>query len=88
MIEAGAGITPIVGLRLGASFAHGSYLTQSEQRAPAPDRQMTMAGIEGEYAFGYTKLSGEWLRDAFDTPGDSAIAYEWFVQGMQTLSAR
>ena len=90
VIEGGAGITPTIGLRLGLSFAHGAYLTSSELRPPphTGDRQMTMAGVEGEYAVGYTKISGELLRDAFETTGDSAIAYEWFVEGMQTLSPR
>ena len=88
MVEAGAGVTPMMGLRLGVSFAHGAYLTQRELVAPASDRQMTMVGMEGEYAFGYTKLSGELLRTAFDTAGDPAVAYEWFAQGTHTLSPR
>ncbi len=25
------------------------------------------SNLEGEYAFGHTKLSGEWTRDVFDT---------------------
>jgi hypothetical protein len=89
VLEGGAGITPAIGLRLGLSFAHGAYLTSSELARPtAGDRQMTMIGVEGEYAVAYTKISGELLRDTFETTGDPAIAYEWFVQGMQTLSPR
>lgn len=89
VIEGGAGLTPTIGLRLGVFFAHGAYLTQTELNGRAPDdRQMTMVGVEGEYAFGYTKISGELLRDTFETTGDPAIAYEWFVQGMQTLTPR
>jgi hypothetical protein len=88
VIEGGAGITPITGLRFGASLARGAYLTPRELIRSAGDRQLTMVGVEGEYAFGYTKLSGEMIRDSFETAGDPTTAYEWFVQGMHTLSPR
>jgi hypothetical protein len=89
VLEGGAGITPTIGLRLGLSFAHGAYLTRSELTGPAAgDRQMTMVGIESEYAVGYTKVSGELLRDAYATTAEPAVAYEWFVQGTRTLSPR
>ena len=50
---------------------------------------MTMAGGEGEWAFGGTKISGEILRTAFETfAATPSMAYEWFVQGQQTLTPR
>jgi hypothetical protein len=89
VVVAGAGVTPIIGLRVGASVAHGVYATSDEIRSPAPrGRTMTMAGGEGEWAFGGTKISGEILRNAFETSAGTSIAYEGFVQGMQTLSPR
>ena len=89
VIEAGAGITPKVGLRLGASFAHGNYATGDELKPAKPDgRMMTLVGLEGEYAFRYTKLTGEITRDSFETAAASATAYEWFIQGTQTLTPR
>jgi putative nucleotidyltransferase with HDIG domain len=51
-------------------------------------RAMTMAGGEGEWAFSGTKVSGEVLRTAFDRIAGTAVAYEWFFQGQQTLSPR
>ena len=85
----GAGITPITGLRLGASFAHGLYATPEEISVPVSQgRAMTMAGAEGEWAFAGTKVSGELLRTAFDTAAGTSAAYEWFVQGQQTLTPR
>jgi hypothetical protein len=33
-------------------------------------------------------LTGEIVRTAFETSTQTAVAYEWFVQGMQTLSPR
>jgi hypothetical protein len=85
----GAGITPVIGLRLGVSFARGDYATSEEVTGPTPSsRSVTMVGGEGEYAFGYTKISGEVVRSRFERSAGSAIAYEWFVQGLQTLSPR
>jgi hypothetical protein len=89
VVVVGGGLTPITGLRLGASFAHGLYATSGEITLPAsPGRAMTMAGAEGEWAFGGTKVSGELLRTAFETAASTSVAYEWFVQGQQTLSPR
>ena len=87
--EAGAGVTPVIGLRFGAAVAHGKYATASEVTIPSPDgRTMTMVGGEADYAFGYTRLTGEIIRTAFETSTETAVAYEWFVQGMQILSPR
>src|SRR5262249_33571356 len=38
--------------------------------------------------FGYTKLTGELTRTAFQTTSATAIAYEYFVQGTHTLTPR
>jgi hypothetical protein len=89
-VVAGAGVTPIVGLRLGVSAAHGPYATADEITggAPAVPRDATLAGVEGEYAVAYTVIRGEWMRTAFETTGSDAIAYEWFVQALQTIAPR
>ena len=44
--------------------------------------------IEAEYAVGHTRLSGEWVRDAFETEGATAVAGGFYVQGVQTLTPR
>lgn len=89
VIEAGAGVTPKIGLRLGVSLAHGDYATGSELKPVAPNgKMMTLAGVEGEYTFGYTKLSGELNHDTFQTALGDVVAYEWFLQGVQTLTPR
>ena len=86
---AGAGVTPVIGLRLGVSFARGDYATAAEVTGPAASsRSVAIIGGEGEYAFGYTKLSGEFVRSAFDRATGTAVAYEYFIQGMQTLTPR
>lgn len=85
----GAGITPRSGLRLGAAFAAGEYATTRELTRPAEDgRGLRMASFEGEYAFGYSKFSGEVVRDRLETASGTATAYTWFVQGAQTLTPR
>jgi hypothetical protein len=88
-IVAGGGVTPVIGLRLGVAAAHGIYATPSEITThPANGRAMTMVAGEGEWAFAGTKLNAEIVRTAFETSANAAVAYEWFVQGMQTLSPR
>jgi hypothetical protein len=99
-VVVGGGVTPIVGLRVGAAVAHGNYAVDGEitpyfGAPPAPfgpppsHLAMTMANVEAEWAFAGTKLAGEIVRTAFDTVQERALpAYEWFVQGQQTLTAR
>jgi hypothetical protein len=90
VFEAGAGVTPVIGLRLGMSFAHGVYLTSDELAPSLPpgNRTMTLAGFEGEYAVRYTKISGEVIHDTFTTPTGNVGATEWFIQATQTLTPR
>jgi hypothetical protein len=89
VFEAGAGVTPTAGLRLGGSVGHGRYATSEEVTRPASGGYvMTLVSSEVEYAFRYTKVTGEFVRSAFETSTVSAIGYEWFVQGIQTLSPR
>jgi hypothetical protein len=90
VVEAGAGVTPVTGLRLGVSLARGAYLTSAEL-APAAlsgDRDLTMIGFEGEYAVRYTKVTAEFIHDAFTTPTGDRLADAWFVQATQTLTPR
>jgi hypothetical protein len=89
VVIAGGGITPIVGLRFGGSFSAGRYATESELQQPdGLDRQLRMWTVETEYAFGYTKLAGEYTRERFARGSVADVASTWFVQGMQTLTPR
>ena len=88
-IVAGGGISPRTGLRFGTSVAHGNYATDDEVLGPANDsRKATMAAVEGEYGFGYTRLAGEFTHDWFETSTGHDRAYAWFVQGVQILTPR
>ena len=88
-VVVGGGVTPQTGLRLGVAYATGPYALGSEvTRAPLTDRRLHMLAFEGEYAFGYTKLTGEFIRDTVTTAMGEARATEWFVQGVHTLTPR
>ena len=86
---AGGGVTPRPGLRLGAGFARGQYATDRELRDPAGSRRnLRMWTVEGEYAFGYTKLAGEWTAERFLHGATQDTAFTWFGQVLQTLAPR
>lgn len=93
---AGGGYTPVTGLRVGAGLATGKYrqsadadfFRPSASSGPVTDANATLLNVEAEYAVRYTRLSGEWVRDRFETNGDPAIARGFYVQGVQTLTPR
>ena len=75
-LVAGGGFSPVTGMRLGTGVAHGRY---RETAAPLQDAQdapelpvmtgqaATLVNVEAEYAVGHTRVSGEWVRDRFET---------------------
>jgi hypothetical protein len=77
----GAGLTPRQGLRGGIAASVGDLT-----RGPAG--RYRMLNVEGEYAFGYTRLTGEWTRDRFEMPGGVYTARGWTLQAQQTLTPR
>ena len=84
----GGGFTPIVGVRIGASVGHGGWQRAGENPFAASNRDATVATIETEAAFRYTKLAAEWIRDTMETSTGTHIASGWYVQGQQTLAPR
>jgi hypothetical protein len=86
---AGVGVTPRVGLRLGAAVAHGAYTSVDEvvDRSRG-DRDATLLQLEGEWSFGYTRVVGEWVRTVLETArADARVAGGW-VEVTQTLTPR
>jgi hypothetical protein len=69
-------------------MAHGKYVTNQDAPSAPNGRMMTLIGAEAEYAFRYTRLTGEFIRTGFETSTGTADAYEYFVQGVQTLTPR
>jgi len=89
VVVAGAGITPAAGLRIGAAYASGLYVLGEELTVPQDGgRGFRMLNLEGEYAFRYTRISGEVTRTQFDAAAGLAIASAWFLQAAHTLSPR
>jgi hypothetical protein len=78
----GGGISPRQGMRIGFAAARGR---SGNETLSDP---YTMFNIEGEYAFGYTKISGEWTRDRFETPTGEREAHGATLQIRQTLTPR
>ena len=90
VLVAGGGITPRVGaaLRAGVRARALCALPRKPPRKPPDDRSVSIWNVEGEWSFGYTKLSGEVTRDRLQTITGAETAYGWFVQGQQTLTPR
>jgi len=79
---AGAGISPVQGLRFGVAGAWGRSGDDEGSEA------YTMVNVEGEYAFAYTRISGEWTRDVFETHAGEVTVSGWTLQAKQTLTPR
>lgn len=85
----GGGVTFFPGFRVGASYAGGRYASEAELSAPsAASPTLRMWTVEGELAFWYTKLSGEYTRERFIRGTTQNSASTWFFQGTQTLAPR
>jgi hypothetical protein len=87
---AGFGVTPHIGVRLGAAFAYGPYAKASEvtdQRFG--DRTAAMTQIEGEWSFRHTRIAGELVRSTFETARASdAVAQGGWIELTQTVHPR
>jgi hypothetical protein len=81
----GGGVTPRAGLRLGVATAWGAY---AEATAASPPSGYLMVNVEGEYAIGYLKVSGEWTRDRFQTATGDRVSQGLTLQAQQTLTPR
>lgn len=87
-VVVGGGITPIVGLRFGASVTQGGWARAGESPVVTEDRDATIVTAETEFSFAFTKLAAEWVRDTIETSSGRQVASGWFVQGQQTLAPR
>jgi hypothetical protein len=90
-LVAGGGITPVAGLRVGVGFARGRYRgadTLTPGTTSSPAARATLFNVEGEYTIRYTRLSGEWVRNVFDTTVTPATATASYLQVAQTVTPR
>jgi hypothetical protein len=86
---AGAGFTPYIGLRFGAAMATGPYAAESEViNKSRGDRHASLMQVEGEWAFGYTRIAGEFLWTTRElATADSRVDGGW-IEATQTLTPR
>lgn len=68
------------------SAAEEDYATDALVHTPRENA--TVFTVEGEYAVGYTRISGEWIVDRFDTTISPAVARGFNLQAVQTLTPR
>jgi len=88
-VVAGVGFTPYIGLRLGVAAASGDYADETEVRNKSRgDRHARVVQAEGEWAFRYTRMAGEflWTRRELAN-GDSTVNGGW-IEITQTVTAR
>jgi hypothetical protein len=90
---AGGGVTPRVGLRFGAGFSQGAYRKGTSPSAEIGTVAVGAANVavfnlEAEYAFGHTRLSGEWVRNRFESTLGSAVARGYFAQAVHAFGPR
>lgn len=89
-VVVGGGITPRIGLRIGGAFARGPFARADEvANRSKGDRLATVAQVETEYSFGYTRLAGEyaWTSREAATPDAARVNGGW-VEVTQTLTPR
>ncbi len=85
----GGGVTPRIGLRLGASVARGAFAAAREVRDQTRgDRLASLAQVEGEWSFGYTRIAGEWLWTSREMAVGEARVNGGWIEATQTLGPR
>lgn len=82
---AGFGVTPRQGLRIGATTAWGAWTDETPEH---PEERYRLVNIEGDFAFGYTRISGEWIRDTFHTPNGPQVSSGATAQVQYTIAPR
>jgi hypothetical protein len=84
----GGGVSPLIGLRVGASVTHGGWQRAGESPAVSRDLRATVVTVESEFAFRHTTIAAEFVRNTIQLSDGHSTPSGWFVQGQQTLSPR
>lgn len=87
-VVVGGGVTPFVGVRVGASVTSSGWQRAGESPGMTADRDVTVVTLESQVEFRFTKLQGEWVRDSFETATARQTASGGWVQVQQTLTPR
>jgi hypothetical protein len=70
------------------SYASGTATNVIPRGTPIPDETATVFNVEGEYAVGYTRVSGELIVDRFETLISPAVARGFNLVAVRTLTPR
>ncbi|MDB4876967.1 MAG: periplasmic sensor hybrid histidine kinase [Gemmatimonadetes bacterium] len=91
----GGGITPFVGLRVGASFTAGSYLNRDLAAAQYgatdwTEYQQRVFALDASFSRGYLETHAEFARGNYDVPGRTTglTGYTYYGEAKYTLSPR
>lgn len=91
----GAGVTPVVGVRLGASWTDGPYLndalTPAELRdAPWSHYHQQVFALDARAAHGYLETFAEAARATYEVPGRAAaiLGYTYYGEAKYTFTPR
>ncbi len=88
-VVAGAGFTPYIGLRFGVAVGTGDYADEAEVRDQSRgDRHATLTQVEGEWAFRYTRIAGEFLWTTRELAASDARVDGGWIELTQTLTPR
>jgi hypothetical protein len=69
----------------GAPYATNGIIAKGTE---LPDAFATVYNLEGEYAIGYTRITGELVVDRFETMISPAVSRGFNLLGVRTLSPR
>ncbi len=84
----GGGVTPHIGLRVGASFAHRRYAKAAEVDDWLRDRMATLVGFDADYSVGFTRVYADFVHGRYDRTSDSVNATSLTLTAVRTLSPR
>lgn len=84
----GGGVTPVIGLRIGASVTHGGWQRAGENPTVSADRDATVVTVEGDFSVRYTRVLAEWVRSAYEIGAGDVSSTGWFAQAQQTITPR
>lgn len=91
----GAGVTPIIGMRLGAYFTQGPYLNRDLGPMLPPgagwkDYRQKIMGFEVQYSRGYFEVNSEFTLSGYDVPTRSEAVWgkAYYIEPKYTWSPR
>jgi hypothetical protein len=89
-----AGVTPFTGLRIGAYYTRGEYLSEIGNTWLLPGQELAdyhekVSGLDLQYSIGHFELNGELTRTHLEVPNaEDSRGRIWYVEPKYTFSPR